>query len=55
MLSVTSVELVGHAIVLTVGGLLPIMNPFSTAPLFVSLTAGFDAQRRKRQALMDCI
>jgi multiple antibiotic resistance protein len=31
------------------------MNPFSTAPLFVSLTAGFDARRRNRQALMACV
>ena len=30
------------------------MNPFSTAPLFVSLTAGFDAKRRHRDALMAC-
>jgi multiple antibiotic resistance protein len=37
------------------GALLPIMNPFSTAPLFVSLTAGFDAKRRNRQALMACV
>jgi multiple antibiotic resistance protein len=40
---------------LTVGALLPIMNPFSTAPLFVSLTAGFDDQWRNRQALLACI
>lgn len=31
------------------------MNPFSTAPLFVSLTAGFDTKRRHRDALMACI
>lgn len=43
------------AIVLTIGGLLPIMNPFSTAPLFVSLTADFDAKKRTHQALMGCI
>ncbi|TMJ18923.1 MAG: MarC family NAAT transporter [Alphaproteobacteria bacterium] len=40
---------------LTVGALLPIMNPFSTAPLFVSLTAGFDDKWRNRQALLACI
>ena len=28
------------------------MNPFSTAPLFVSLTAGADAATRRRQALL---
>jgi multiple antibiotic resistance protein len=43
------------AIILTVGALLPIMNPFSTAPLFVSLTANFDPARRNSQALMACI
>jgi multiple antibiotic resistance protein len=31
------------------------MNPFSTAPLFVSLTAGMDAPTRNRQALLGCI
>lgn len=31
------------------------MNPFSTAPLFVSLTAGTSASVQKRQALLACI
>lgn len=44
-----------EAVVLTIGGLLPIMNPFSTAPLFVSLTADFDAKKRTHQALMGCL
>jgi multiple antibiotic resistance protein len=44
-----------EALVLTIGGLFPIMNPFSTAPLYVSLTAGFDAKRRKQQAIRACI
>src|SRR5947209_15595489 len=44
-----------EAICLTVGALLPIMNPFSTAPLFASLTADFDPARRKNQALMACV
>jgi len=43
------------AIFLTIGGLLPIMNPFSTAPLFVSLTANFEPARRNSQALAACI
>jgi multiple antibiotic resistance protein len=34
---------------------LPIINPFSTAPLFVSLSAGFDTKRRNRQALLGCL
>jgi len=49
------IEILREAIVLTVGTLFPIMNPFSTAPLFVSLTAGFDGKRRDRDALMACI
>ena len=44
-----------EAISLTFGALLPIMNPFSTAPLFVSLTANFDAGKRKGQAIKACI
>ncbi len=43
------------AISLTFGALLPIMNPFSTAPLFVSLTANFDAPKRHGQAIKACI
>jgi len=35
--------------------LLPITNPFSTAPLFVSLTAKFDKKRQKQQALLACV
>ena len=31
------------------------MNPFSTAPLFVSLTATFTAKRQKQQAFMACV
>ena len=31
------------------------MNPFSTAPLFVSLTADLDSRTRNRQALMGCV
>jgi multiple antibiotic resistance protein len=31
------------------------MNPFSTAPLFVSLTANFDPARRKGQAVKACL
>ena len=42
-------------ITLTFGALLPIMNPFSTAPLFVSLTANFDVKRQKQQAFLACV
>ena len=34
--------------------LLPIMNPFSTAPVFIALTAGMDRNKRNRQALLAC-
>ena len=49
------IELFREAIALTIGALLPIMNPFSTAPLFIALTAGMDRKRRNRQALLACI
>jgi multiple antibiotic resistance protein len=48
------VGIFGEAIVLTIGTLFPIMNPFSTAPLFVSLTKGFTTRKRNRQALLAC-
>jgi multiple antibiotic resistance protein len=35
--------------------MLPMINPFSTAPLFVSLTAGADSKKRTQQALLGCI
>ena len=31
------------------------MNPFTTAPLFICLTAGMDRRARNRQALLACI
>jgi multiple antibiotic resistance protein len=49
------VGVVGRAIILTIGTLLPIMNPFSTIPLFLSLTAGMDPARRNREARMACL
>ena len=50
-----STDLFFNAIILSVSALLPIMNPFSTAPLFISLTAGFDPKVRTRQALLGCV
>jgi hypothetical protein len=44
-----------ETIALTIGALLPITNPFSTAPLFVSLTANFTPQRQRQQAFMACV
>lgn len=31
------------------------MNPFSTAPLFVSLSAGFDPAKARQQAFLGCV
>ena len=44
-----------ETIALTIAALLPITNPFSTAPLFVSLTANFTPQRQRQQAFMACV
>ncbi len=44
-----------EAIALTIGALFPIMNPFSTAPLFLSLTARMKPAKRNREALMACV
>ena len=40
---------------MTISALLPITNPFSTAPLFVSLTANFSRERQRQQAFMACL
>ena len=50
-----SIELLREAIALTIGALLPIMNPISTAPLFIALTTGLERKARNRQALLACI
>ncbi|WP_294532683.1 MarC family NAAT transporter [uncultured Rhodoblastus sp.] len=42
-------------VLLAIAGLLPIMNPFSTAPLLIALTAGMSAQERARQTLLGCL
>jgi multiple antibiotic resistance protein len=42
-------------VLLVFGALLPIMNPFSTAPLLVALTAGMDPDERNRQTLRGCL
>ncbi|MCH8538235.1 MAG: stress protection protein MarC, partial [Alkalimonas sp.] len=38
-------------IIITVAALLPIVNPFSTAPLFLAITEGYDQKTRNEQAL----
>jgi multiple antibiotic resistance protein len=42
-------------VVLVIGGLLPIMNPFSTAPLLLALTANLSPAERSRQVTRACI
>src|SRR5208282_1777182 len=42
-------------ILLVIAGLLPIMNPFSTAPILIALTAGMSPQERARQTLLGCL
>lgn len=39
----------------TIGALLPIANPFSTAPVFAALTRGYDRTSRLRQARLAAI
>jgi multiple antibiotic resistance protein len=36
-------------------GIVPIANPFSTAPLFISMTAKFDKSERQKTALLACL
>ena len=50
-----SESILSEAVALTIGGLFPIMNPFSTAPLYLSLTRRMDPAKRNREALMACI
>lgn len=38
-------------IFITIAALLPIVNPFSTAPLFLAITEGYDQKTRNEQAL----
>ena len=49
------IGILSEAIVLTVGTLLPIMNPFSTLPLFLSLTVGLDHENRNGIARKACL
>jgi multiple antibiotic resistance protein len=40
---------------LVVGALIPIANPFSAAPMFLSVTSSFDKAERKRAAKLSCL
>jgi len=50
-----TIGLFGDAIALTIGTLLPIMNPFSTLPLFLTLTNGMSERKKNREAMMACL
>ena len=45
---------VADYVVFVVLGLLPIANPFSTAPVFLTLTGGFSTEERARLARLTC-
>lgn len=49
------IDIFWETIALTIGALLPIINPFSVAPMFVSLTVGATDDARNREALLACI
>ena len=49
------IGILAEAIVLTIGTLLPIMNPFSTLPLFMSLTSRSAKKKRNRIAFLACL
>jgi len=49
------IEIFGQAVALTIGTLLPIMNPFSTLPLFMALTPNAQEKSRRRVALAACV
>jgi len=42
------------SILATFAGLFPIVNPFSTAALFLAITANLTGAERKRQVLLAC-
>jgi len=46
-------ELIGF-VFLVMAGIIPIANPFSTAPLFLSMTADFDKSERRKTATLAC-
>ena len=47
-------ELIGY-VFFVVAALIPIANPFSTAPIFITLIADLSGQERRRTATLACI
>ena len=50
-----TIDIFLETIALTISALLPITNPFSTAPLFASLAATYDKEKQRQQALLACV
>jgi len=53
-MEISITELLGYVFVV-VAGILPVVNPFSTAPLFVSLTKGMKVEEQIKQANRACL
>ena len=49
-----TLEIVGYIIAVIVG-IVPIINPLSTAPVFISMTADASSQQRKKTATLACL
>lgn len=49
-----AIDLVRYVFIVVLG-IVPIVNPFSTAPAFISMTAHVSAQDRRRTATMACV
>ena len=47
-------ELLGYVFIVVMG-IVPIVNPFSTAPAFISMTAHVDKRERQKTATMACL
>jgi multiple antibiotic resistance protein len=50
-----SLEIFFHYMLVIVGGLLPIANPFSTAPLYLALTQRLSPKEQLKQADLACL
>lgn len=49
-----TLDLIGY-VSLVVMGIVPIVNPFSTAPIFISMTAHVSASERRKTATLSCV
>lgn len=53
-MEISIIELAGY-VFLAIAGILPVVNPFSTAPLFVSLSKGMSGSEQIQQANKACL